>query len=77
MLLVRFTRQEEASGEEERPSASSAVGQGASLEAWVPGARLADVSEQALVQVLADAVQWKGSGTDAPFFVEEGGRRGR
>ncbi len=77
MLLVRFTREEDASGPEERASGSSSAGQDASLEAWVPGARLADLPEQALVEVLAGAVRWRGSGADAPFFVEEGGRRGR
>ena len=77
ILLVRFTRQGEAPDALDRQPASPTQTSGGSLEAWLVGASLTDVPEPCFIAALARAEPWKGSVRDAPFFVEEGGRRGR
>ena len=77
LLLVRFTREEPGPEPAEEASTSGARGAAVPLEAWVPGTRLTEAPERSLVEGLARAIPWKGAATDAPFFVEEGGRRGR
>lgn len=46
-------------------------------EAWLVGARLAELTESHLERALARSEPWREERGPAPFFTEEGGRRGR
>lgn len=46
-------------------------------EAWSVGARLTDLTESHLERALARSEPWREQREPAPFFTEEGGRRGR
>jgi hypothetical protein len=46
-------------------------------EGWVVGARLSELTEFHLERALARSGPWREDRGAAPFFTEEGGRRGR
>ncbi len=46
-------------------------------EAWLVGERLSELTESHLERALARSEPWRERREPAPFFTEEGGRRGR
>ena len=46
-------------------------------EAWLVGERLSELTESHLERALARSEPWREKREPAPFFTEEGGRRGR
>lgn len=46
-------------------------------EAWLVGKRLSELTESHLERALARSEPWREGREPAPFFTEEGGRRGR
>ena len=75
ILLVRFDPGRETA-DVETVSGTEAPPEEA-REAWVVGDRLDALPHALLAEALTRAGPWKGSETTAPFFADEGGRRGR
>lgn len=46
-------------------------------EAWLVGERLSELTEAHLERALARSIPWREDDGPAPFFTDEGGRRGR
>ena len=75
ILLVRFTEGDEPPDAGDDAGSPDPIGE--VREAGVVGDRLDAVPRARLADALSRAGPWKGSETNAPFFADEGGRRGR